>query len=164
MIEKGRYTMPKKKRAYFVGYLEQFLSENRALYLEVADNDCDAFATLDAYLGCRVFKEINRRENPKYLNMSYFQLLEVLSYDDHFDWEHTTKKENVDREILWWTGYVITYFHWYFCIDFEDWLKYFSVKDVYNMYYPMHEASIQVSAEKLYEIYQRKKKDKEFRK
>lgn len=150
--------MSKIKCAYYEGYLEQFISENRALFMRVGRSNCDIFETLDKYLSCRVFKEINKRQNPKYLNMSYLQLLEVLSYDDKFDWEQTIKKEDADVEILWWTGYVLTYFHWMFCVDFEDWLKYFSSKDVYKMYYPLHEASIEVAAQKLNEMYKFKKK------
>ena len=145
-------------------YLNDFMESNRSVFKKVSETSCDVILTLDTFLSSSVFYEICFRANPKYLNMSYRQLLECLSFDDGFDWKNTkpTGKE-YDSYIMWWVGMILTHFQWKYRIDFRDWLKYFSVEDVYNMYYPLHEASVSVSADKLFEMYQYKKENKQFR-
>ena len=146
-------------------YLNDFMESNRSVFKKVSETLCDVILTLDTFLSSSVFYEICYRSNPKYLNMSYKQLLECLSYDDKFDWINTKPTgEEYDSYIMWWVGMILTHFQWKYRVDFRDWLKYFSVKDVYNMYYPLHEASVSVSADKLFEMYQYKKEHKQFRK
>lgn len=152
------------KHAYNELYLDDFTACVRSVFSVISEYDCDVFYVLDFFLGCVVFQEVNSRGNPKYLNMGYKQLIECISFDEGLDWKKTKKKEEVDEDILWWVGELLTRFQWRYSIDFRDWLKYSSVKDVYNMYYPLHEASYQVATEKLYEWYEYNKKNKKPRK
>lgn len=143
---------------YYEGYLEDF-SENiaRAFHI-VSTSNCDTIQTLDKFLGSSVFQQIHHRSNPRYLNMSSEQLLECLSFDDKFDWTSTKPtKEIFDPYIMEWVGTILTYFQWAYSVDFTDWLKYFSVQDIYDAYYPLHEASYETSIEKLKEFYDIKK-------
>ena len=152
------------KESYPEMYLRSFTKSVRSVFEEVSENSCDVVEVLNRFLGSSVFREIYSRANPRYLNMGYRQLLECLSYDDKFDWINTKPTgEEYDSYIMWWVGMILTHFQWKYRVDFRDWLKYFSVKDVYNMYYPLHEASVSVSADKLFEMYQYKKEHKQFR-
>lgn len=86
--------------------------------------------------------------------MSSKQLIECISYDDGFNWMDTAPtEEETDQNILAWVGSLLVYFQWKYKIDFRDWLKYFSTKDIYDMYYPLHEAAYEIAADKLWENY-----------
>ena len=157
--------MSNKKVSYSEMYLSDFTESVQSLFEVVARYSCDVIKTLDTFLGSSVFSEVYSRANPRYLNMGYKQLLDCLVYDDNFDWEKTKSTgKDYDSYIMWWVGMVLTHFQWKYRVDFIDWLKYFSVEDVYNMYYPLHEASISVASDKLYENYLYKKENKMFRK
>lgn len=137
-------------------YLDDFSEEVGYAFEFIASKKCDVFRTLDFFLQSSIFYEVYTRANPKYLNMSSRQLIECISYDDGFEWFKTTPiKEDIDIDpnIAEWLGNLITYFQWNYRIDFRDWLKYFSTRDIYNMYNPLHEASYQVASDKLAENY-----------
>ena len=146
-------------------YLSDFSDEVASAFRYVGNFGCDVFKTLDRLLSGTAFSEVHDRGNPKYLNMSYLQLLERVHAEDNFDWESTKAEQNLrlDKYILEWTAWVLVLFQWMYRVDFRDWLKYFSVKDVYNMYYPLHETSLENAASKLKYNYDYCKKNKEFR-
>lgn len=96
--------------------------------------------------------------------MGYLQLLETIEFEDSFDWKSTRLSDSdkeIDETILLWEGKLLAYFQWKYRIDFQDWLKYESVKSVYDIFYTLHEASYDVASDKLYERYQYFKKTKE---
>lgn len=150
------------KICYYEGYLDDFTIAMRSVFSVIAESYYDTFTVLDVFLSSIVFKEILERQNPKYLNMGYRQLLECISYDEGFDYK-VTKGEPKDEYILNWCGWVLSRFFWKYSIDFNDWLKYFSTEDVYNMFYPAHEASIDWTADLLMTNYKYAKEHKEFR-
>ena len=121
------------------------------------------------FLNSSVFAEIHNRVNPKYLNMSYKQLIECIPYDDGFNWRETKpikdehEGDTYNKYIMEWVGTILTYFQWAYNIDFHDWLKYFSVKDIYYKYYHLHECSYIVTVQKLKEMYNYAVEHKEFR-
>lgn len=154
MIQSGGYTM--SKTSYPKIYLEDFSKSIGYTFYLIAEksNECDVVRTLDFFLSSSVFQEIYNRANPMYLNKSPKQLIECISYDDGFEWYNTKPTgEEIDKYIMEWVGTLLAHFQWEYKIDFKDWLKYFSVRDIYNMYYPLHEASYQVASSKLMENY-----------
>ena len=135
-------------------YFEGFRKKLADLFYEVGCTSCNVFKTLDTFLVCKVFHDIGAWQVYGHLDKTIAQLLESVSFDEGFDWRNSEPTDDVDPTILWWVGLVIAQFHWEYCIDFKDWRKYFSVKDVYNMYYPLHEASLSNAASKLYTNYE----------
>ena len=152
------------KICYSELYLDDFTTAMSSVFLVTAQNGYDAFTVLDVFLSSIVFKEILERQNPMYLNMGYRQLFECISYDEGFDYKATKGKGvECDPYILEWCGWVLSKFFWKYSIDFNDWLKYFSVEDVYGYYYPANEASIDWTADLLMSNYKYAKERKEFR-
>ena len=112
-------------------YLDTFSMAVASVFVAVVKGNRDTIRTLDTFLGSSVFSEIYSRANPRYLNMGYKQLLDCLVYDDGFDWENTEFDYSFYSPFqLYNIGIILTYFQWKYKIDFKDWLKYFSVKDM----------------------------------
>ena len=141
--------------AYDELYLKQFEKAVAAVFMHMTEICCNVEDTLNAFLGSTVFKDIHDRANPMYLNKSPRQLFECLTFDEEFDVEATypDTSKDYDRDILYWTAIVLVRFQWYYNIDFSDWLNYFSFQDVYNKFYPAHEASYQYTVELLKDEY-----------
>ncbi|MBR1453859.1 MAG: hypothetical protein IJ593_04370 [Lachnospiraceae bacterium] len=146
------------KHNYYIGYLDYFAHQVGYAFEEMCKTPCNIYYVLDSFLAGSVFEAVHELGNPKYLNMSHRQLIECISYDDKLIWWETKPVEEVDWTIAWWVGNILAIFQWRYSIDFRDWLKYFSTKDVFNMYYPLHEASFQNASEKLYEMYRTSKR------
>ena len=143
------------KECYPQVYLKAFMEKIRSMFYLVGDTPCDVFTTLDVFLKSHAMYQIYEWGNWFYLNMSIPQLLECISYDEGFDWKNSTPTaEPVDPSVLWWVGMVLVQFQWEYKVDFRDWCTYFSAKDVYDMYYPLHEASLSNAASKLYAAYE----------
>lgn len=138
---------------YDILYLHEFTYSVGGAFQIVADTNCDVVTTLEALLAGFVFQQVHFRKSPIVLNSSPMQLLEYVSYDDSFDWKATKSPSDktYDPEIMWWTGTLLAQYQWALGIDFVQWLKYFSVLDVYRLYYPLHEASFQNAVCKLQE-------------
>lgn len=145
---------------YDGGYLCSTIDYVRGAFRIVSRTPCNVIETLDHFICCSCFWGY-LHANPRYLNMSSRQLLECLSYDDKFEWTETTSITNkeYDEYILWWVATLLVYFQWAYSIDFSDWRKYFSVQYVYDMFYPLHEASFQNACDRLYDLYTEKKKE-----
>lgn len=127
------------------------------IFVFIARSNCNRWDILNRAIGGTAFSEIHHRGNPKYLNMGYLQLLETIEFEDSFAWKSTQLSEadkEIDETILLWEGKLLAYFQWKYSIDFQDWLKYESVKSIYDIFYPLHEASYDVASDKLYERYQ----------
>lgn len=132
-------------------YLYRFAKRMFGVFTYPYDCGCNVFFTLDNFLNGSAYNDIYERVNPRYLNMSPLQLLETVSYDDKIDWESTKRDKNdrLDKYELGWTGKVLALFQWKYRIQFRDWLHYFSSQDIFNMFYPLHEASTEHAADVL---------------
>ena len=145
----------KPEQLYNKLYLWDFIEAVKGVFVYICKQDCDVYTVLDHFLASSVFTSLTRvGTNPKVLNMSSAQLIEVMQNGDGYDWRSTEKKEDVDWTIADWVAMVLTFFHWRFSIDFRDWLKYLSTRDVFKWYYPLHECGLVVTSDKLYGAYE----------
>ncbi len=145
------------KPNYYDGYLDEVMDTLSYAFVLIVQTPCNKWIVMDKLLGGTAYNEIHTRENPKYLNMSPLQILETMEFEDSFAWKKTKQQpgdEDIDETIIEWVGNLLAYFQWKYSIDFRDWLKYESVQSIYNIYYPLHEASYDNAADKLYERYQ----------
>ena len=148
-------------RCYLRGFME--VMEDAAIYIYYCD--CDIFFTFDNLLNGTSFYEIYSRANPLYLNRFGRQLVDMVSFEDGVDWESTKRDESLPVDIyqMRWMAWVLTLAQWEYRIDFRDWLKYLSVQDVWEMFNPLHETSLQNAAKKLQECYDYAKENKIFK-
>lgn len=144
------------KHSYYDGYLDQVMEAWSYALVLISRQNCNCWGVMDRFLAGTAFNEIYKRENPKYLNMSPLQLLETMEFEDQFKWKKTKQKKDdkdIDEVIIAWVGRLLAYFQWKYSIDFRDWIKYENTRAIYNIYYPLHEASYDNAADKLYERY-----------
>lgn len=150
--------MSEENKAYPIEYLSDFIKSVAAVFVKIGKSPCNVEKVLNRFLASTIFEEVHTRGNFLYLNKSPRQLLECLTYDEEYDYlkELPDTSSLYEPDILYWTAEVLVRFQWYYNIDFREWLKYFSTQDVYDMFYPGHEASYQHMIELLKEKYDSK--------
>lgn len=148
------------KKAYPEDYLD-FTETVGAVFERVTRSGVDIFKTLDEFLASPVFEDLNIRFSPKFLNMTSIQLLESLSHDFAFYWENTLceLEDEIDPDEMYWAGKMIASYHWQYSADLIEWTKYCTCKDVYDMYYPFHEASTWRNVDNIKELYEYRKQN-----
>ena len=145
--------MANRKRAYPEIYLADFAFSVGTLFQRAAEKRVDCIATINTLLNSRIFHDITDWGSSRGLNMGSWQLLDCVKHEEMFDWDWSKRKKKYDPEIMWWVGRTLETFRWAYKIDFRDWLKYDSVENIYNIYYPLHEASFRTAADKLMDRY-----------
>lgn len=126
----------------------------------IANSKCDSFLVMDFILTSNMVYEIYKRQNWGYLCCLSSSILDYAEYNEHFNWKKTKfKGKGDDGYVAWWTGAVLACFQWAYKIDFKEWIKYMSSEDVYNMYYPLHEASFTKAVEVVKYNYDHRVKD-----
>ena len=128
-----------------IGYLFKFVNEHSV----------SPFDVLTKFVSSKIFTvALYKNDSPITINQSVIQLLEYSDCLDEIDPSiHTAIVPRYDSDIMEWTGFTFCYFFWYFSVDVVKWLKTFSLKKLYNTYYPLHECGRVVTAQKLYESY-----------
>ena len=88
--------------------------------------------------------------NPLYLNKTPKQILGSLGI--RIDSEAGIN-EKYDEFILEWMADVYTYMQWEYNLKSEDIVDKIKPEELYNKYFPLHEASLENGVEKLKKIY-----------
>lgn len=151
------YETESKNRSYPKVFLPDFSRAVAKFFERCAAMKIDCITTENVLLGSKAFKEVLTRANPIYLNMGSSQLFDCVQCEEGFDWKHSKRMQTYEPDIMWWVGKVLAYFQWAYRIDFSDWLEYESIEEIYNIYYPLHEASYENAAAKLMNRYYTKK-------
>lgn len=137
----NKWSKEYKDHCYPEIYLYTFAAEVGMAFEIVASNKCDTFLTMDYILTSHIFDSILDCKNPLFLNFISTDILSYMEYNERFDWKKTRFKGKGDDEyVANWTGKVLTYYQWAYRINFQHFIEYMSSEDVYNMFYPLHEA------------------------
>ena len=131
-------------------YLDSMFQKGRYLFKLIARNTEDVFGVITQYMNCD-YRRYMDMGNPLYLNKTPKQILGELGI--HIQ-NPDQISETYDEFILEWMADIYTYMQWNYNISSSEIVRKISPKDLYSKYYPLHEASIKVGAEKLFQIYQ----------
>ena len=136
--------------AYDECYLDSMFQKGRYLFKLIARNTEDVFGVITQYMNCD-YRHYMDMGNPLYLNKTPKQILGELGIRIQ---NPDQISETYDEFILEWMSDIYTYMQWNYNIASSEIVRKILPKDLYSKYYPLHEASIKVGAEKLFQIYQ----------
>lgn len=123
--------------SYDSAYLP-YLSENIGIMLEYVDKIGNNVKTFwDIFINSNVSKQIEKG-NPKYLNMSFYELLMDI-YDGKVEIRDFFE---INTNYYYWAGWVLTQLQYYTGYSFNKINKYLPLDTVINLYPTLHEADI----------------------
>ena len=131
--------------AYDECYLDSMLQKHRYLYKLIVRNCEDAFDVITEYMNGQYRKNMDAG-NPLYLNKTPKQILGSMGIQVNLD---APISETYDEFILEWMADLYTYMQWKYDFSSSDIVKKLPPKELYSMYFPLHEASIEKGVEKL---------------
>ena len=134
-----------RMKAYDECYLNSMLQKHRYLYKLIARNCEDAFDIIVQYMNGDYRRNMDQG-NPLFLNKTPKQILKSLNINID---ENAEISERYDEFILEWMADIHTYMQWNYNLSSSSIVAKIPPKELYSMYYPLHEASIENSAEKL---------------
>lgn len=132
-------------KAYDECYLNGMLQKHRYLYKLIGRNCEDVFGTILKYMSGNYRYQMDTG-NPLFLNKTPKQILRNM--DVILD-EAAAMCEKYDEFILEWMADIYTYMQWKYNLLSSDIVDKINPKELYHMYYPLHEASIENGTEKL---------------
>lgn len=135
--------------AYDEAYLSMMYTKTRYLFKLIARNHLDVFTVITDYMKSDYRKYMDMG-NPLYLNKSPKQILGNMGFEIDAPGKISL---DYDEFILEWMADIYTYLQWNYGIYSSDIVAKILPKDLYNKYFPLHEASISNGAEKLKRIY-----------
>lgn len=136
--------------AYDECYLESMLQKNRYLFRLMARNCKDVYAAVSAYMQGDYRRNMDLG-NPLYLNKTPKQILGSLNIEINPEVE--ISKEH-DEFILEWMADIYVYLQWKYGLSSSEIVGRITPEDLYEKYYPLHEASLENGSEKLKNIYE----------
>ena len=131
--------------AYDECYLDSMLQKHRYLYKLIGRNFEEVFSVITQYMNGQYRKNMDEG-NPLFLNKTPKQILGNMGFQVDLDAEIS---ENYDEFILEWMADIYTYMQWKYNLQSSDIVKKIHPKELYSMYDPLHETSIENGAEKL---------------
>lgn len=134
-----------KQPAYDECYLDMMIQKTRFLFRLMARNKLDVFRTITDYMEGE-YRRYMDMGNPLYLNKTPKQILGEMGY-------RINMKADLSREydemILDWTADIYVYMQWKYAVWSADIVKKVKPEELYKMYYPLHETSVENGCEKL---------------
>lgn len=137
------------KTAYDMCYYDSMIPKNRYLFKLIARNTDEPFHVIEDYMKSDYRKAMDRG-NPLYLNKTPKQILGSIGIRIK---PEAGINEKYDEFILEWMADVYTYMQWKYDLKSEDIADKIKPEELYNKYFPLHEASLENGAEKLKKIY-----------
>ena len=134
-----------RMKAYDECYLNSMLQKHRYLYKLIARNCEDAFDIIVQYMNGDYRRNMDQG-NPLFLNKTPKQILKSMNISID---ENAEISETYDEFILEWMADIYTYMQWNYNLSSEWIVKKIEPEELYSMYYPLHETSIENAAEKL---------------
>lgn len=135
--------------AYDECYLDSMLQKHRYLYKLIARNCKEVFPAITIYMKSLYRKKMDQG-NPKFLNKTPKQILGDLSIAVD---ESAGISEVYDEFILEWMADIYTYLQWKYALPSERIVSRILPEELYKMYYPLHEASLENAVDKLKKRY-----------
>ena len=135
--------------AYDECYLDSMLQKHRFLYKLIGRNCEDAFSVITEYMNGSYRRNMDNG-NPLFLNKTPKQILKSINIVID---ENAAISENYDEFILEWMADIYTYMQWKYVLMSRDIVKKIKPKELYSMYYPLHETSVENGVEKLKKRY-----------
>ena len=129
-------------------YFDSMIQKNRYLFKLIARNTDEPFCVIKDYMKSDYRKAMDFG-NPLYLNKTPKQILGSIGIK--IDSEAGIN-EKYDEFILEWMADVYTYMQWKYNLKSEDIVDKIKPKELYNKYFPLHEASLENGVEKLKKI------------
>ena len=134
--------------AYDECYLDSMFQKNRYLFVLIARNCSGVFQTIRQYMH-GTYRQYMDQGNPLYLNKTPKQILGDLGIKLKNEFQ---VNDNYDEFILEWMADIYTYMQWKYNIPSSHICEKIDPEDLYNMYYPLHETSIENGVSKLINI------------
>lgn len=137
-------------KAYDECYLDSMLQKHRYLYKLIGRNCKNAFSVITEYMNGDYRRNMDQG-NPLFLNKTPKQILSKMgiSIDDT-----APISENYDEFILEWMADIYTYMQWRYNLPSAGIVAKIQPKELYAMYYPLHETSIENGVEKVLKRYE----------
>ena len=133
------------KTAYDMCYYDSMIQKNRYLFRLIARNTNEPFRVIEDYMKSDYRKAMDRG-NPMYLNKTPKQILGSLGIKVNSE---AGINEKYDEFILEWMADIYTYMQWKYDLKSAK----IKPEELYNKYFPLHEASLENGVEKLKKIY-----------
>ncbi len=130
-------------------YYDSMIQKNRYLFKLIARNTDEPFHVIKDYMKSDYRKAMDRG-NPLYLNKTPKQILGSIGIRIQ---PEAGINEKYDEFILEWMADVYTYMQWKYDLKSENIVDKIKPEELYNKYFPLHEASLENGAEKLKKIY-----------
>ena len=132
-------------KAYDECYLNGMLQKHRYLFKLIGRNCESAFDVITQYMNGDYRRNMDQG-NPLFLNKTPKQILKNMNVniDDNAD-----ISEAYDEFILEWMADIYTYMQWNYNLLSSNIVGKIEPKELYSMYYPLHETSIENAVEKL---------------
>lgn len=126
-------------------YLQSAYDIHEYLFHMFIDSGYDFFECINAYMNGHE-RQLMDMGNPLALNLTPKQLL------NRMDKKGISKADNeeIDPFISNWIADMLVYLQWFYEISSKEIVEKLDVKKLYQMYSPLHEASISNGAAKLY--------------
>lgn len=116
--------------------------------------DYDAESLVKAFMNSELAKNLDSEYNRMQWAGEEYLLEELIATCKD---KLTIKKENVSKEVLFWTGYVYRYWHFYTKEDSAKIYKQASFETMNVNYLMFHTMDVEVAIDDLKEIYNQKK-------
>lgn len=137
------------KTAYDMSYYDSMIQKTRYLFKLIARNAGEPFQVIRSYMKSDYHKAMDRG-NPLYLNKTPKQILGEIGIKTNSGSEIS---EKYDEFILEWMADVYTYMQWKYNLKSEEIVDKINPEELYSIYSPLHEASLENGAEKIKKIY-----------
>lgn len=137
------------KPAYDQCYLDDMYLKIRYLFKLIARNCKEPFSVICQYMNGEYRRGMDLA-NPKYLNKTPKQILGDLNISVDLD---AFISEQYDEFVLEWMADIYTYLQWHYGLYSSEIVQKITPDNLYQDYYPLHEASITRGAEKLYSLF-----------
>ena len=147
--------------AYNKMYLDSNMNLHRLLFFDFMNNkEYDFFSLIDTYMQTSEIRAKMDIGNWSALNKGDKQLLNSIDYTRCK--KNSQNNSNIDYFIMHWMADIYSMFQWMYAISSADINKRIPSKEMYKIYYPLHEASHKIACEKIYETYFIQNKQPEF--
>jgi hypothetical protein len=123
--------------------------KNRYLFKLIGRNSEDAFEVITQYMKSD-YRNLMDGGNPLYLNKTPKQILGAMGIKIR-NWDEIS--EEYDEFILEWMADIYTYMQWKYAYQSADIVTVIKPDELYDKYYPLHEASVEAGVEKLRKMY-----------
>lgn len=137
------------QKAYDACYFDSMIQKTRYLFKLLGRNAEDPLQSVEEYL-TGTDRSCMDTGNPRYLNKTPKQIMGNMGIPIRTNFEIS---EDYDESILEWMADVYTYLQWEYNLPSSQIAEKIKPRQLYEQYFPLHEASISNCAEKLRKIY-----------